>query len=248
MDLKLANRNVVITGGSRGIGKAIAVSFAAEGANVSISARNKNDIDKTLAELKKFPNRYIGHAIDIQNRKLTEKWLNATVAELGGIDILILNASALSTIWSTAINVDLMGTIQTMEIALPFLRKSREASVIFVSSVAASTGIPGVEPYGAMKAALVNYMKSLSQALNKENIRVNVVSPGNVYFENGHWDQLKQANPKEYNDLEAACGFKRMASPEEVADCIVFLSSSRASYVSGANLLIDGGGKNHVVL
>lgn len=248
MDLRLANSQVAITGGSRGIGKAIAVGFAEEGANVSFCARNKNDVEKTLSDLKKFGKKYSGYSVDIQNKRQVEKWMHEAASESGCIDILILNASALSTSWEAAIDVDLRGTIHTVEAALPYLRKSSSATIVYIGSVAASVAVPEAASYCSVKAALVNYMKSLSHALAPERIRVNTVSPGNTYFEGGYWYNEKKVRPEQFKNVEAGSALKRMARPEEIADCVMFISSSRASYVTGSNLLVDGGSTRHVVL
>jgi 3-oxoacyl-[acyl-carrier protein] reductase len=248
MDLNLTNRNVAITGGSRGIGKAIAEAFAAEKANISICARNKKDINNTIAGLEKFGKRYSGHTVDINNRKDVEKWLNATASELGGIDILILNAGALNPLWEPSLNVDVWGTINTVKAALPYLQRSSAGAITYIGSKAASVGIPGAEAYCAVKAAMTSYMKSLSQYLTKEGIRINTVSPGDTYFEGGYWDRIKKEDPEEFTRAVNSNGFKRMAKPEEIADCVVFISSPRASYISGANLLVDGASLKHVSL
>ncbi len=248
MDLKLTGSHVAITGGSRGIGKAIAESFAAEGANVSICARNKKDIEKALSDLRKFGKKYTGHTVDIQNRKQIERWMRDAASESGSIDVLILNASALSPYWEAAVNVDLWGTIHTIQAALPYLRKSSIAAIVYIGSVGASVAVPGAAPYCSVKAAMANYMKSLSHTLAPEGIRVNIVSPGNTYFEGGYWDNAKKERPEEFRSIESGSDLKRMAKPEEIADCVVFISSPKASYVTGSNLLVDGGSTRHVVL
>ncbi len=249
MDLGLSNSNVAITGGSRGIGKAIAEAFAAEGANVSICARNKQDMEQTLSALRKYGKKYTGYTVDIQDKRQVEKWMSNTAADLGGINILILNASALSTAWDVAVNVDLWGTIHTVQAAIPYLRKAQSAAaIVYVGSIAASMPVPEAAPYCAIKAAMANYMKSLSHELAPDKIRVNTVSPGNTYFEGGYWGNEKKERPEQFKLAEAATDLKRMAKPEEIADGVVFISSTRASYVVGSNLLIDGGCTKHVML
>lgn len=248
MDLKLDNRNVIITGGTKGIGRAIAECFAAEGANVSVCARNNAGIETALTSFKKFGKKYTGQVADVKNKQHVEKWIKETASELGGIDILILNASAMSSSWEDSIQVDLSGALYTVQAALPYLRKSSAASITYISSKAASLGIPGVESYCAIKAAVVSYMKSLSLSLTQQGIRVNTVSPGDTYFEGGYWDKIKKQDPGEYKKVETAIGLGRFARPEEIADAVVFVSSPRASFISGANLLVDGGSVRHVVL
>ncbi len=248
MDLKLKGANVLITGGSRGIGKSTALAFASEGANVSICARNKNEIDKTLSELIKFGNKYSGHVADIKNKSEVERWVKIAALELGGIDIVILNASALSASWNDCVAVDLLGTIHTVETVLPYLRKSSCASITYISSKAASVGVPGAKSYASVKAALVNYMKSLSLEITREGIRVNTISPGDTYFKGGFWDNMKNADPQGYRNAVMGNGLGRLATPEEIADCVVFIASPRSSYISGANLLVDGASMQHVVL
>lgn len=248
MDLQLKGKNVLITGGSRGIGNSIAHCFASEGANISICARNRNEIDVTLASLKKYGNKYTGYTADIQNRSEIEKWVKSSAMELNGIDIVILNAGALSASWDACIKTDLLGAINIVESVVPHLQKSSSAAITYISSKAASIGIPGAKAYCSIKAAIVNYMKSLSLELTPKGIRVNTVSPGDTYFKGGYWDKIKNENPGEYKRIESLNGFKRMARPEEIADCVVFISSPRASYISGANLLVDGASTPHVTL
>ncbi len=248
MDLALQGKNILITGGSRGIGKAIAFCFAEEGANISFCGRNQKDIKETVVELNRFGNKYMGYSADIRNKEEVAQWIAATTSELKGIDIVILNASALSGTWNNCIQTDLLGTLNTLDLVLPYLKSSSCAAITFISSKAASIGIPGAKPYGAVKAALVNYMKSLSLELGPFGIRVNTVSPGDTFFKRGYWETIKNNQPEEYKKAENSNSLKRLAKPEEIADCVAFVSSPRASFVSGANLHIDGSGIQHVIL
>lgn len=246
MDLGLKGRNVLITGGSKGIGRAAANLFAAEGANVAICARNADEVAAAVAELAKAGVKAWGQAVDVADPAALKAWIEGAAAQFGGIDVLVANVSALALgntpeTWEASFRIDIMHTVNAINAAQPYLEQSKAASVVIVSSVS------GIEvdnfssgSYGATKAALIHYSKGLSFNLIAKGIRVNVVSPGNVYFEGGIWNQVEQGNPDFFAAMLAANPTGRMGTPEEIANGIVFLASPAASRISGTNLIIDG--------
>ncbi len=245
MDLGLKGRRAVITGASRGIGRRIAETLAAEGANLAICARNEAGLVEARKELERAGVKVFAKAVDVANGDALRAFIAESAESLGGIDILVSNVSASAgqgeNGWRANFEVDLMGTVRVCEAALPHLAKSGIGSIVVIGTTAAveTFGAPG--GYGALKAALVNYASGLAHALAKQNVRVNVVSPGPVYFEGGAWAMIENAMPPFFEATLKACPQGRMGKPEEVARAVAFLASPAASLVTGVNLVTDGG-------
>ena len=251
MDLKLQGRNAVITGGSKGIGRAIADIFADEGANVAICARNPDEIDAAVAALGGRGVKATGRALDVADGDALKGWVGDVAGELGGIDILVPNVSALAIpnseeSWKAQFEVDMMHTVRSVEAALPHLEKSDAGSIVIISSVS------GVEidfaggPYGAFKAALIHYAKTLACQLAGQGIRCNSVSPGNTYFEGGVWQNIESNMPDLFEKALSLNKTGRMATAEEVAAAAVFLASPVSSFTTGTNITVDGALTNRV--
>lgn len=246
MDLGLKGKRALVTGGTKGIGRAIAFGLAAEGADVAICARDAASVAATTAELKAQGAKAFGAALDVRDKAALERFVKTSAAELGGLDILVCNASALADgasedAFRQAFEIDLMHTRNACEAALPFLEKSAAGSIVATSSVSGSEDYGyGSAAYGTMKAALFFYIKSLARHVAARGIRANIVSPGTTFFEGGFWDRVKQEDPEGYARSLKDNPMGRMARPEEIADMVVFLSSARASFVSGANMVVDG--------
>jgi 3-oxoacyl-[acyl-carrier protein] reductase len=245
MDLGLKGLNALITGGSKGIGRRCADLFAKEGANVSICARNAGETEQAVAALKKEGIVAFGRALDVSDRDAVEGWIKASAKALGGVDILVCNVSALAVqdeieSWNKAFDVDLMHTVNAVNAALPFLEASKAASITIISSVSGREVDFTAHAYGAFKAALVHYAQTLAHKLASKNIRVNAVSPGNVYFEGGVWQWVEQNNAALFSRALALNPTGRMAKPEEIARGVVFIASPASSFTMGTNLVIDG--------
>lgn len=245
MDLSLKGKNAVIAGATRGIGKAIAQLLAAEGCNVSICARNGSEVDAVVTELAASGVKAIGAAVDATDRDAQMGWINDSAETLGGIDIFIANVSALNQgtdedAWRQSFEVDMMATFNGVDAATPHLKASGSGAMVLISSIAALHTPGGPKPYGAMKAAVINYSKGLARALAPDGVRVNAVSPGNIYFEDGVWGKTERNNPEFFKKQVAANPMGRMGTPEEVASAAVFLASPAASFISGTNLIVDG--------
>lgn len=246
MDLKLKGKRALVTGGTRGIGRAIAFGLAAEGVDVAICARGAADVATTVEALKTKNVRAIGRALDVSDTMALKTWVKDVAAEFGGLDILVANASAFADgpdeeEFRRAFQVDLLHTVAAATAALPFLEQSPGASIIAISSVSGSEdyGYDGVS-YGTMKAALFFYMKSLARHVAPKGIRANIVSPGTTYFKGGFWQKVEIENPERFKVDLAQNPMGRMATPEEIANAVVFLASGAASFVAGANLVVDG--------
>jgi 3-oxoacyl-[acyl-carrier protein] reductase len=246
MDLKLKGRHVLVTGGTRGIGRAIALLFAAEGADVSICARDGKAVDETLKVLQAKGVNAFGRGLDVADGKALASFVADAAAARGRLDGLVANASALSEgsaeeEFRKAFEVDLMHTRNAAEAAIPFLAKSGAGAIIAISSISGSEdyGYDSVS-YGTMKAALFFYVKSLARHVAPMGIRANAVSPGTTYFAGGYWDEVKRNDPERFARNVAENPLGRMATPEEIANVVVFLASPAASFVSGTNVVVDG--------
>ena len=245
MDLGLNGKHAVVTGASKGIGRAVADCFAAEGASVSICARNADEVVATVAALTAKGVAAYGRALDVADGPALSAWVTASAGELGGIDALVCNVSALAVgdsadTWEKSFRTDMMHTVNAVAAALPFLEKSANASIVLISSVSGFEVDFAAGSYGAMKAALIHYAKGLSRQLVGKGIRVNCVSPGNTYFDGGIWQTIEKGMPDLYASTLKANPTGRFGTPAEVANGVVFLSSPAASRISGTNLVIDG--------
>ena len=245
MDLGLKGRRAVVTGGTKGIGRAVADTFAAEGADVALCARHAGEVESAVAALKARGVRAFGQALDVADRKALSLWIASAAEQLGGIDVLVCNVSALAAgdsddTWDKQFRTDIMHSVHAVQAALPFLEKSDAASVVLISSVSGFEVDFAAGSYGATKAALIHYAKGLSRQLAGKGIRVNAVSPGNTYFEGGFWQTVEKNMPDLYASTLKVNPTGRFGTAQEVANGVVFVASPAASCISGANLVIDG--------
>ena len=244
MDLNLAGKRAAIAGATRGIGLAIAKQLVAEHCHVSICARSADGVDAVVNELHSDNATVIGTALDATDRDAQTAWIENSAKTLGGLDIFIANVSALNggadeEAWRQSIEVDMMATVYGAEAAIPLLKESDSGAMVFISSIAALQ-TKGARPYGSLKASVIHYSKSLARGLAADGIRVNAVSPGNIYFEDGVWGKAEKNNPEFFAEMLAANPMGRMGRPEEVTNAAVFLASPAASFISGTNVLVDG--------
>jgi 3-oxoacyl-[acyl-carrier protein] reductase len=245
MDLGLKGFKAVVTGGTKGIGRAIAETLAGEGADVGICARNAEEVTTTVAKLAARGVRSAGRALDVADAGALKSFVDAVAAEFGGIDIVVANVSALAigadeAGWRSGFEVDLMHGVRLVNAAMPWLEKSAAGAIVTISSVSGREIDFAAGPYGAFKAALIHYTQGLAFQLAGKGIRANTVSPGNTYFEGGVWHKIKDGNPQLYRDALELNPTGRMGTPQEMANAVVFLASPAASFITGTNLVVDG--------
>jgi 3-oxoacyl-[acyl-carrier protein] reductase len=248
MDLGLKGKKAIVTGATRGIGRAIAETFAREGVDVAICARKQDEIAEAVKALRAKGVKAIGGVVDIADGEKLKAWIASAAEELGGLDMLVSNASALANgnsaeKWRAALDIDILGAVHASEAAMPYLEKSAtakgDASITLISSVSAAEA-RAPSSYGAMKAAQIHLVKGLAFESAPKHVRVNAVSPGTVYFKGGVWGNVEESNPKFFASMIKANPLGRMGVPQDIANSVVFLASPASSFTTGANLVVDG--------
>jgi len=242
----LNGKRAVVTGGSKGIGRAIALGLAAEGVDVAICARSEEALRATETDIAHLGVKAYGAICDVGDTTALDGFLEDARSTLGGVDILVNNVSALGgarndlDAWEGNIRLDLMASVRATTKVSPWMQEAGGGNILFISSIAALRA-GAAAPYSAVKAALISYSKNLSISLAKDHIRVNTIAPGSVEFPGGVWDKARKNNPERYQSTLNTIPWGRMGRPEEIADVAVFLASERASWVTGACLSVDGG-------
>ena len=244
MDLQLNGTRVLVTGGSRGIGRAIVEAFLDEGATVGFCARNTDEVAATQEALKDRGS-VTGSVVDVGDGDALAAWVEESAGAFGGLDVVVANVSALAIPdteenWLASLNVDLMHTVRLVRAAMPHLERSEAASIIAISSVSGRESDFASGPYGTAKTAIVGYINGLALQLAEKGIRANTVSPGNTYFEGGVWASIETGNPELFETAVGLNPTGQMGTPEEIAAPVVFLASPQARRVSGTNLVVDG--------
>ncbi len=236
-------KRVVVMGGSRGIGRSIALMFAEAGAAVAICARGAEALDRTKAEL--GASAFSGQ-VDLADGAAIAGFIPQAATALGGIDVLVNNASGFGSAddeagWAASVAVDLMAIVRASQAALPFLAAQPGGSIVNISSISAFRATKRNPPYGAIKAAVMHYTASQAKMLAAQGVRANCVCPGSIEFPGGTWERRRTSDPALYDGTLAQIPFGRMGAPEEVAEVVVFLASQRARWVTGQSIVVDGG-------
>lgn len=251
MDLHLGQSRAIVTGGSRGIGRAIVETLAAEGCRVEYCARSLPQATPPGAA---SPAAVQGTAVNLEDPRSSQTWLRQAIDRLGGLDILVLNASAMAAgdteeAWGTNYRLEIAALTRIIDVAGPHLLKAArergDAGIVVIGSTSAASSRKR-DAYGATKAALAHVAKGLSHELAADGVRVNMVSPGPTWSEGGIWAQLEAEDPEYVRRKAGEIPLGRMARPGEIANVVAFLCSRRARFVVGANITVDGGRSDRV--
>ena len=245
MSFDFTGRKAIVCGGSRGIGRAIALGLAAAGADVSICARGAETLEATRQEIAAFGHTAHAASVDLGDGSAIKTYIADAASVLGGIDVLVNNASAFGSAddeasWLASLAIDMLAIVHATQAALPFLTASK-GSVVNTSSVSALRSAARQPPYGAIKAAVIHYTNTQAAMYARSGIRVNGIAPGSIEFPGGVWDRRKTENPKLYGAVLNSIPFGRLGTPEEVANVAMFLASPLASWVTGQTIVVDGG-------
>ncbi|MDE2348488.1 MAG: SDR family oxidoreductase [Gammaproteobacteria bacterium] len=253
MDLGLRGKKAIVTGATKGIGRAVIDLLVAEGADVGFCARTEEEVADAVKALKQPDNQVIGEAVNVRDGEAYKAWLERTAAALGGCDIFVPGVSGGGGMdseknWVRNFEIDMLHTVRGCETLMPHLEKSGSGSIVIIGSTNAVETFAAPMAYNAIKAGLITYSKQLSQYVGKKGVRVNTVSPGPIYFEGGAWEMIKGTQPKfyEWAVKQIPCG--RMGSVEEIARVIVFVASPAAGLITGANVIADNGFTKRVQL
>lgn len=246
MDLGIAGRVAVVTGSSRGIGRAIALGLGAEGANVVLCARGEEGLRETQSAVQALGVDTAAVAMDVTAPGAADRLVAAAVERFGRLDILVNNVGGSwagdgDDVWETTYRANVLAAVRATRAAVPAMRRSGGGSIVHVTSIwGRESG--GYVPYNAMKAAMISHAKNMALALARDNIRVNSVAPGSVAFPGGSWQRRVDADPEGMaRFVEQNIPMGRFGRPEEIANVVVFLCSERASWVTGACINVDGG-------
>lgn len=248
MELGLSGRRALISGGSQGIGRAVVETLLGEGASVALCARDREGVETAVRELRdRGP--VVGHVCDFADDRAVRRWVDVAAATLGGVDILVSNASASGQHgggrepWEVNFRVDVLGCVALCEAAKPYLERSDAAAIVQIGTITAIEhhDVPISASYGALKAATINYMAQLAQRWGPLGIRANTVSPGPILIEGRKWDSLRERRPAIFERDRDAHPMKRMGTAQEVANMVTVLASPVASWVNGAHVVVDGG-------
>ena len=244
MDLQLKGQSALVTGATKGIGRATIEALSDEGCNIAFCARNADEVAATAEAISAKGVKVCGKVVDVFDGDAFKAFINEAAAELGGLDIMVSNVSGGNAPgdegWKSQFEGNILTAVHMVEAGGPHLEKSSNGSIVMISTTAAVEQFMSAGPYNAMKAALLNYSGALAHELAPKGIRVNSVSPGPIFIEGGAWDMIKQNMAALYDSTVAQIPLGRMGTADEVAAQITLLASPRAGFTSGTNVVIDG--------
>lgn len=246
MDLGLRGKKAIVTGATKGIGRAIVDLLAAEGVDIGLCARSADEVEETVRTLKGRGVNAVGEPVNVKDGDAYKAWLERTVQALGGVDIFVPNVSAGGGFdseknWFRNFEIDVMHTVRGCETLMPHLEKSGAGSIVIIATTAAVETFAVPMAYNALKGSMLVYAKQLSQFVGAKGVRVNAVSPGPIYFEGGAWEMIKGTQAKYFEATLAQIPNGRMGTPEEVARIVAFVASPAGSLMTGTNIIADNG-------
>jgi 3-oxoacyl-[acyl-carrier protein] reductase len=248
MDLGLTGKVAMVSGASRGLGRAMAHALADEGMHLSVCARTRDALNEAVVELSRAGSA-VGFVGDITRPEDAQKWVDETVARFGGVDVLVNNAGGArpgtlaelpESAWQAEFDLNLFAPVRLARLCAVHMEKRGGGSIINIGSIYGRES-GGPLTYNASKAALHSFTKMLAREFAPKNIRVNTIAPGSILTAGGIWEQLFRENPafeKDFISHELPAG--RLGRPDEVAYAVVMLASPRASWITGANIPVDG--------
>jgi 3-oxoacyl-[acyl-carrier protein] reductase len=251
MDLDLKKRVVLVTGSSRGIGQAIALEFAREGARVVITGRNQEDVNSTIEQINEAGGEGLAFVGDLILERDIKSCIDKVIGQWSTIHTLVANLGSGKgqrgwdvgvEEWNRLIEINLTSSVKIASATMPHLIKSKTGNIIFIGSIAGLETLGAPPAYEVAKSALIAYAKNLASEVGKNHVRVNIVAPGNIMFPGSTWDEKIKSNREAIQSMiETEVPLKRFGTAEEVANAVLFLASQKAAFTTGTCLVVDGG-------
>ena len=244
MDLQLQGKTALVTGATKGIGRAIIETLSDDGCNIALCARNEEEVNATVEAISAKGVKAFGRSVDAMDGDALKGFIDDAAADLGGLNILVNNVTGGNAPgdegWINQFNGNVLASVHGVEAAVPHMESAGDGSIIMISSTAALEKFMNAGPYNAMKAAVIQYSGALAHELAPKGIRVNTVSPGPIFIEGGSWDMIKQHMEAMYEATLAQIPLGRMGTADEIAAQVALLASPRAGFTTGTNVVIDG--------
>jgi 3-oxoacyl-[acyl-carrier protein] reductase len=247
MDLQLSGKRALVTGGSRGIGRAIAETLAEEGCALALCARGAENLDKVAAGLRERGATVHAEPVDVTDPDALTAFVDRSAQELGGLDIVVSNVSAGASKapdqWQKSLDGDLIPLVRLIEAAVPHMERQGGGSIISIGTTNAFDTVRPASPnaYSAIKAAVIHHAAAQARALAPKGIRVNTVSPGPIEFPGGDWEKIREGRREVYDEVLAKIPVGRYGRAEDIAAAVAFLASPRSGFTNGVNFVVDGG-------
>ncbi len=247
MDLQLHGKRALVTGASRGIGRAIAETLAEEGCVLALCARGDDALQEVAAGLRDRGAQVYAQAVDVSEHDALVAFVDRSAQELGGLDVVVSNVSAGASKgadqWQKSLDGDLIPLVRLIESATPHLERAGGGSIVSIGTTNAFDTVRPSSPnaYSALKAAVVHHASAQAHVLARKGIRVNTVSPGPIEFPGGDWEKIREGRREVYDEVQAKIPVGRYGRADEVAAAVAYLASPRAGFTNGVNLVVDGG-------
>jgi len=247
MDLQLQGKRALVTGASRGIGRAIAETLADEGCALALCARGEETLEKVAAQLRERGAQVFAQPVDVTDHVALVDFVDASAQELGGLDVVVSNVSAGAAKtpdqWQKSLDGDLIPLVRLIEAAVPHLEQTGGGSIVSIGTTNAFDTVRPASPnaYSAIKAAVIHHASAQAHVLAKKGIRVNTVSPGPIEFPGGDWEKIREGRREVYDEVLAKIPVGRYGRAEDIAAAVAYLASPRAGFTNGVNLVVDGG-------